>query len=163
MIHAKAAGERSLPHRRRRRDVAADERSERHGVVLQPGALRSDRSRITSSQLNAQSRESFDGGKTWTHFAAGGVHSDHHALWINPDDPDHMILGNDGGLYTTCDRGRTWDHTENIVAAQFYAVAVDDAQPFYNVYGGLQDNQHVGRPEPHAQQRLVRRTPTGSA
>jgi len=97
-------------------------------------------------QLNAQSRESKDAGKTLTPFAAGGVHSDHHALWISDDDPDHMILGGDGGVYTTYDAGRTWDHTESIVAGQFYAIAVDDAQPFYNVYGGLQDNQTWGGP-----------------
>ena len=97
-------------------------------------------------QLNAQSRESKDAGKTLTPFAAGGVHSDHHALWISDDDPDHMILGGDGGVYTTYDAGRTWDHNESIVAGQFYAIAVDDAQPFYNVYGGLQDNQTWGGP-----------------
>ena len=97
-------------------------------------------------QLNAQSRESKDAGKTLTPFAAGGVHSDHHALWISDDDPDHMILGGDGGVYTTYDAGRTWDHNESIVAGQFYAIAVDDVQPFYNVYGGLQDNQTWGGP-----------------
>ncbi len=97
-------------------------------------------------QLNAQSRESHDAGKTLTPFAGGGVHSDHHALWISDDDADHMILGGDGGVYTTYDAGRTWDHNEAIVAGQFYAIAVDDAQPFYNVYGGLQDNQTWGGP-----------------
>jgi photosystem II stability/assembly factor-like uncharacterized protein len=97
--------------------------------------------------LSAASRESYDGGRTWTNFAQGGpVHSDHHVLWINPEDPAQMILGGDGGLNTTWDRGRTWGHTENFVAAQFYAIAVDDAQPFYNVYGGLQDNQQWGGP-----------------
>ena len=96
--------------------------------------------------LNAQSRESHDGGKTLTPFAAGGVHSDHHALWINDDNPEQMILGGDGGLYMSWDAGRTWDHIESIVAGQFYTVAVDDALPFYNVYGGLQDNQTWGGP-----------------
>jgi len=96
--------------------------------------------------LNAASRESHDGGKTFTPFAAGGVHSDHHALWINDDNPEQMILGGDGGLYMSWDAGRTWDHIESIVAGQFYAIAVDDALPFYNVYGGLQDNQTWGGP-----------------
>jgi photosystem II stability/assembly factor-like uncharacterized protein len=92
-------------------------------------------------RLNASSQESWDGGKTWSAFAqGGGVHGDHHALWINPDAPEQMILGNDGGLNISWDRGQTWDHVENFVAAQFYAIAVDDAQPFYNVCGGLQDN-----------------------
>ena len=97
--------------------------------------------------LNANSRESHDGGKTFLPFAPGdGVHTDHHALWINPETPQQMILGTDGGLYLSWDAGRTWDHVENIVAGQFYAIAVDDAQPFYNVYGGLQDNQTWGGP-----------------
>jgi len=97
--------------------------------------------------LNANSRESHDGGKTFTPFAAGnGIHTDHHRLWINEDNPEQMMLGSDGGLYTSWDAGKTWDHNESIVAGQFYTVAVDDAQPFYNVYGGLQDNQTWGGP-----------------
>ena len=74
------------------------------------------------------------------------MHGDHHALWINPETPEQMILGTDGGLNISWDHGRTWSHVENFVAAQFYAIAVDDAQPFYNVYGGLQDNQQWGGP-----------------
>lgn len=97
--------------------------------------------------LSATSRESLDGGKTWATFAQGnGVHGDHHALWFNPETPEQMILGTDGGLNISWDHGRTWSHVENIVASQFYAIAVDDAQPFYNVYGGLQDNQQWGGP-----------------
>ncbi|MEP6494299.1 MAG: glycosyl hydrolase [bacterium] len=97
--------------------------------------------------LSANSRESHDGGKTFLPFAAGnGIHTDHHALWFNDDDPQQMLLGSDGGLYASYDGGRTWDHNESIVAGQFYTVAVDDAQPFYNVYGGLQDNQTWGGP-----------------
>ena len=96
--------------------------------------------------LSAASRESHDGGKTMTPFAAAPVHSDHHALWINDENAQNMILGGDGGLYTTWDAGKTWDHNESVVVGQFYAIAVDDAQPFYNVYGGLQDNQTWGGP-----------------
>lgn len=93
-------------------------------------------------RLNAASQESSDGGKTWVPFAAGGgVHSDAHALWINPEAPEHIVLGNDGGVDISHDKGRTWYNVENIVGAQFYAIAVDDAKPFYNVMGGLQDNQ----------------------
>jgi photosystem II stability/assembly factor-like uncharacterized protein len=92
-------------------------------------------------RLGAASQETWDGGKTWSTFAqGGGVHGDHHALWINPEAPEHMILGTDGGLNISWDRGRTWDHVENMIGAQFYAISVDDAQPFYNVCGGLQDN-----------------------
>ncbi|HXT16433.1 MAG TPA: hypothetical protein VN706_12425 [Gemmatimonadaceae bacterium] len=97
--------------------------------------------------LNANSRESHDGGRTFTPFAAGnGIHTDHHALWINPENADQMMLGSDGGLYQSYDAGKSWDHVESIVAGQFYSIAVDDAQPFYNVYGGLQDNQTWGGP-----------------
>ena len=99
--------------------------------------------------LSANSRESHDGGKTFVPFAAGnngGPHTDHHALWINDDNPQQMVLGTDGGLYLSWDAGRTWNHVESIVAGQFYAIALDDAQPFYNVYGGLQDNQTWGGP-----------------
>jgi photosystem II stability/assembly factor-like uncharacterized protein len=97
-------------------------------------------------QLNVGSRQSEDGGRTWTTFGGNGVHSDHHALWINPENADHLIMGNDGGLDISWDRGRSWDFIESIPLAQFYAISVDDAQPFYNVYGGLQDNSSYGGP-----------------
>ena len=78
-----------------------------------------------------------DGGKTWSSpFGFGG---DNHALWINPNDTDHMILGHDHGMGVTFDAGRTWLSPDNKPLAQFYAIAYDMEQP-YNVYGGLQDN-----------------------
>lgn len=81
-----------------------------------------------------------DGGKTWVEMdSVGQVHSDHHALWINPKDDHHMLMGNDGGLYQTYDQGDTWLHINNMPAGQFYTVNVDMETP-YNVYGGLQDN-----------------------
>ena len=64
---------------------------------------------------------------------------DYHALWIDPDDPNHLIAGTDGGVYVTYDRGGGWRHVPNLPVSQFYRVAVDDRRPFY-VYGGLQDN-----------------------
>jgi photosystem II stability/assembly factor-like uncharacterized protein len=79
-----------------------------------------------------------DSGKSVTSIG-GGVHSDLHALWINPSDPTHMLLGTDGGIYTTFDRGGTWRFLNNIPVSQFYHVSYDFERP-YNVYGGLQDN-----------------------
>lgn len=81
-----------------------------------------------------------DGGKTFRKLLPySGVHPDHHAWWINPEDPAHMIDGNDGGLYTTHDYGKNWRFAENIPVTQFYHVNVDMELP-YNVYGGAQDN-----------------------
>lgn len=79
-----------------------------------------------------------DGGKSFTNIE-GGTHSDHHALWINPNDPTHMIEGNDGGMNITFDHGKTWRFVQNIPVGQFYHVRVDNDIP-YNVYGGMQDN-----------------------
>lgn len=84
--------------------------------------------------------KSADGGKTWAEIdTLGTMHSDHHALWINPQDAKHMLMGNDGGLYQTYDQGETWLHINNMPVGQFYTVNVDMETP-YNVYGGLQDN-----------------------
>ncbi|HEY5546206.1 MAG TPA: hypothetical protein VIK50_09135, partial [Gemmatimonadaceae bacterium] len=97
-------------------------------------------------RLAPSSQQSWDGGRTYVGFATPGTHADHHALWINPQSPEQMILGTDGGLYLSWDRGQTWDHVESIPLAQFYAISVDDARPYYNVYGGLQDNAAWGAP-----------------
>ncbi|NNF33965.1 MAG: hypothetical protein HKN68_07645, partial [Saprospiraceae bacterium] len=82
-----------------------------------------------------------DGGKSFRPIMnfLGGVHSDHHAFWINPDNPSHILDGNDGGLYGSSDMGKTWKFHHNIPVGQFYHVNVDDEIP-YNVYGGMQDN-----------------------
>jgi photosystem II stability/assembly factor-like uncharacterized protein len=86
---------------------------------------------------------STDGGKTWgkgrPENVGAGTHSDHHALWIDPENSNHMILGNDGGLAITYDKGKSWDFYDNLPLAQYYAIGVDMDTP-YHVYGGLQDN-----------------------
>ncbi|NKB90335.1 MAG: glycosyl hydrolase [Acidobacteria bacterium] len=90
---------------------------------------------------------SHDGGVTFENEMSGHqVHVDHHALWINPEDSDHLVLGNDGGIYTSRDRGGVWHFSDNVSITQFYEVGVDNQRPFYRVYGGTQDNNSVGAP-----------------
>ena len=88
---------------------------------------------------------STDGGRTFRSTATS-AHVDHHAMWIDPTDPDHIIIGSDGGVYITRDRGRTVDFAPNLPIAQYYAIGTDLRQPFYYVYGGLQDNSSWGGP-----------------
>lgn len=73
------------------------------------------------------------------------VHVDHHAMWINPTDSNHIIIGEDGGVAQTRDRGATWEHLNGMAIGQFYAIAFDMRKPYY-VYGGLQDNGSWGGP-----------------
>lgn len=89
---------------------------------------------------------SIDGGKTFELNEvinccepSNTIHIDNHAFWINPNDSRHLIIGNDGGIAISRDRGETWRFVRNLPLSQFYHIAVDDEQP-YNVYGGLQDN-----------------------
>jgi len=80
-----------------------------------------------------------DGGKTWRQ-VQGLAHSDHHAIWINPRDNNHLLVGNDGGLDVTYDQGDTWEFVNNLGAVgQFYKISADNRKPYY-VCGGLQDN-----------------------
>jgi photosystem II stability/assembly factor-like uncharacterized protein len=93
--------------------------------------------------LSVGVQETKDGGKTWTSaFRFGG---DNHAMWIDPKNPKHMILGYDHGLGITFDGGQNWHHPDELPLAQFYAVGLDNQVP-YNVYGGLQDNGSVRGP-----------------
>ena len=80
-----------------------------------------------------------DGGKSFTSIGKSNVHVDHHALWINPSRPGHLINGNDGGINITYNDGKNWMKNNSIPVGQFYAINVDYEEP-YNVYGGLQDN-----------------------
>jgi photosystem II stability/assembly factor-like uncharacterized protein len=89
---------------------------------------------------------SIDGGKSFENdWTARGIHVDHHVLWINPKNTDHMLMGNDGGFHITYDGAKTWSFLNNIPIAQFYVIGVDNRDP-YHVYGGLQDNGTWGIP-----------------
>lgn len=83
--------------------------------------------------------KSKNGGKTFESINGENVHADHHALWINPNNPNHLINGNDGGVNITYDDGENWIKNNAPSVGQFYAINVDNEEP-YNVYGGLQDN-----------------------
>ena len=87
-----------------------------------------------------------DGGKSFTNVLKGQVHADNHTMWINPKDSDHLILGNDGGMYTSRDGGQRWTWQSNLPLMQLYTVAADMQEPFYHVYGGTQDNGSWGGP-----------------
>jgi photosystem II stability/assembly factor-like uncharacterized protein len=96
--------------------------------------------------LGIMAHISEDGGKTFRPGnAAAGTHPDYHALWIDPRDSDHLVLGSDGGLHFSYDRGKNWEHLKNLPISQFYAVGVDIRRP-YRIYGGLQDNGSWGGP-----------------
>ncbi len=87
-----------------------------------------------------------DGGKSFEKVNWKKMHVDHHAVWLDPEDPDYLLVGNDGGVYESFDRGTTWLFKENLPITQFYRVAVDTSEPFYYVYGGTQDNATLGGP-----------------
>ncbi|MEN8155635.1 MAG: glycosyl hydrolase [Bacteroidota bacterium] len=87
-----------------------------------------------------------DGGKTWHSIGNDNRHVDDHAFWVDPDDTDHQLIGGDGGVYETFDGGMNWQFKANLPVTQFYRVNVDSEKPFYNVYGGTQDNRTLTGP-----------------
>lgn len=91
-------------------------------------------------QMDVWIHASADGGATFERLGEDNKHSDSHALWIDPSDPEHLIAGSDGGLYETFDHGAHWRFTGNLPITQIYKLALDNAQPFYHLAGGTQDN-----------------------
>lgn len=89
---------------------------------------------------------SMDGGKTWETMNLKNRHVDDHAFAFSPTDPDFILVGSDGGLYESRDNMATWRFHQSIPVTQFYKIAADDDYPFYNVYGGTQDNSTQGGP-----------------
>ena len=91
-------------------------------------------------------QKSEDGGKTFSPMEHPNQHGDMHAIVFHPTDPDYIMMGTDGGVYESFDLGATWRYMENLPVTQYYKLALDDAEPFYNIYGGTQDNNTQGGP-----------------
>ncbi len=117
-------------------------RSPQYYNELIPDPLRVDRVYSNDTWLHVTE----NGGKSFEKVPELAKHVDNHALWIDPDDTNHLVAGCDGGVYETWDRGRAWEFKANLPITQFYKIAIDNASPFYNVYGGTQDNSTLGGP-----------------
>lgn len=87
-----------------------------------------------------------DGGKTFNYTGENQKHVDNHAIWIDPNNSDHWLVGCDGGVYETYNHAQQWKYYSNLPIIQFYKVVTDNASPFYNIYGGTQDNNSMGGP-----------------
>lgn len=96
--------------------------------------------------MDTYGRYSSNGGKTIERMSIKSKHVDDHCIWVDPTNTDHWVMGCDGGLYETWDHSGHWSFKANLPITQFYKVAVDNDAPFYNIYGGTQDNFSLGGP-----------------
>lgn len=103
-----------------------------------------DKDKVYSVETFSQYTE--DAGKTWKNISTKNRHVDDHALWIDPENTSHFLIGGDGGIYETWDDGQYFHFKNNLPVTQFYRVNVDNSLPFYYVYGGTQDNNSLGGP-----------------
>jgi len=96
--------------------------------------------------MNVRVLTSNDGGKTFKQLQERKKHSDNHAIVFKKDDPNYIMLGTDAGIYESFDSANTWRYIKNLPLTQFYKVAVNNAKPFYHIFGGTQDNGSAGGP-----------------
>lgn len=96
--------------------------------------------------MNTWLHHTEDGGKTFKRTGEEGKHVDNHCMWIDPNNSNHWIVGCDGGIYETYNHAADWKYYANLPVTQFYKVATDNDLPFYNIYGGTQDNNSMGGP-----------------
>ena len=96
--------------------------------------------------MNVRVLTSEDGGKTFVQLKEEKKHSDNHAIVFKKDDPNYIMLGTDAGIYETFDLAENWRYHKNLPLTQYYKVAVNDAKPFYHIFGGTQDNGSSGGP-----------------
>ena len=96
--------------------------------------------------MDVRVQVSDDGGKTFYRMNEGNKHSDNHSMTFKKNDPNYLLVGTDGGIYESFDDTKSWKYVNNLPLTQFYKLAVDDYYPFYNIYGGTQDNNTQGGP-----------------